>query len=120
MPSFSDLAGFEGFLFCGGAGETQSCPTAQARIFPAATSLGLQLPRWSLNRTTNNRLPTNSPQAIERSAMKHVILLLAAASVSFIIAIPQFASAQFATSVISYERGAGFSPNFTNATAALG
>jgi len=49
--------------------------------------------------------------------MKHVTSLLAAASV--LVLIPSFARSRFASSVVAYERGAGFSPNFTNANAAL-
>jgi hypothetical protein len=49
--------------------------------------------------------------------MKKLSLVLAIAGSFFV---PFIAHAQFASSVISYNPGSGFSPNFTNSSAALG
>ncbi len=49
--------------------------------------------------------------------MKHIVLVPALAG---LLVVPSFARAQFATSVISYDHGTGYSANFTNANAALG
>src|SRR5262245_21619523 len=49
--------------------------------------------------------------------MKRNALALALAG---IVILPANSFAQFATSVIAYERGTGFAANFTNANAALG
>jgi hypothetical protein len=49
--------------------------------------------------------------------MKKVLSVLALAGFSFI---PLITQAQFASGVISYNPGSGFSPNFTNSSAALG
>src|SRR5258705_441870 len=49
--------------------------------------------------------------------MKKVLSMLALAGFSFI---PLITQAQFASGVISYNPGSGFSPNFTNSSAALG
>ena len=49
--------------------------------------------------------------------MKRNVLALALAGV---FVLPRISSAQFATTVIAYERGTGFASNFTNANAALG
>jgi hypothetical protein len=49
--------------------------------------------------------------------MKKMLSVLATAGVSFV---PFIAPAQFASGVISYNPGTGFSSNFTNSTAALG
>src|SRR5215831_5026632 len=49
--------------------------------------------------------------------MKKLLSMSALAGLSFI---PFIAQAQFASGVISYNPGTGFSPNFTNSTAALG
>src|SRR5258705_5681280 len=49
--------------------------------------------------------------------MKKVLSMLALAGFSFI---PLITQAQFASGVVSYNPGSGFSPNFTNSGAALG
>src|SRR5690349_700550 len=49
--------------------------------------------------------------------MKNIAILLGAV---YALVAPSVVRAQFANSVISYERGTGFSPNYTNAGAALG
>jgi hypothetical protein len=49
--------------------------------------------------------------------MKRNVLALAAAS---LLVPPHLTFAQFATSVLAYERGSGFAANYTNANAALG
>ena len=49
--------------------------------------------------------------------MKRNVLALAMAG---LLVLPRLATAQFATSVIAYERGTGFAANFTNASTALG
>src|SRR5436189_1179811 len=49
--------------------------------------------------------------------MKKLLSVLALAGVLFV---PLIARAQFASGVISYNPGSGFSPNFTNSSAALG
>src|SRR5437868_10720702 len=112
MPSFSDFAEFEGFLFAARVSRAL-CPTAAALGRPAPH---LQTPRWSLNQNKTRSLILLSEQ-IERSAMKNIALSLAAIG---LITVPSFGRAQFASSVISYEHGTGYSANFTNAAAALG
>src|SRR5215470_872909 len=52
---------------------------------------------------------------IERSEMKKVLSVLADLSL-----VPFVAHAQFASGIVSYNPGSGFSPNFTNSSAALG
>jgi hypothetical protein len=49
--------------------------------------------------------------------MKKLLLVLFLAGVSFV---PFIAPAQFASGVIAYNPGSGFSPNFTNSSAAIG
>ena len=72
-------------------------------------------PRSGLS--TNNRSLSYSADTIERSAMKKLPLMLAFASLSLV---PFATRAQFASAVISYDRGTGFAANFTNSNAALG
>src|SRR5258706_13998605 len=94
MPSFSDFAGREGFLFAA----------------PATFK-----PRSGLS--TKNRPQNSFSGQIERSPMKKNGLALALAS---LFLVPSIARAQFASAVISYDRGTGSAANFTNANAPLG
>jgi hypothetical protein len=64
MPSFSDFAGYEGFLFCSGGVKTRRRPTALARHCPP---LRLQTSLWSLNQKPSAESFSGQ---IERSAMR--------------------------------------------------
>jgi len=90
MPSFSDFRGLEVFYFQ--ALVLVSQPLTRLAIFFAKHS--------------------------ERSAYMSKLQVLSLALASLFVSIQ--ARAQFAESVISYDPGAGFSPGFTNAEAALG
>ncbi len=111
MPSFSDFAGCEGFSLCS---KGVNLRWLDYRAI-ASVRLRLQLhpPRWSLNQ---NPFAEHFSEHLKDQHMKNVRLILAMAS-SFLVST---APAQFASSLISYERGTGFAANFTNSSAALG
>src|SRR5258706_15744251 len=107
MPSFSDFAGVKVFCFL-------------AWIRAVALRVGACLPiatpspsLWSLNQKPFAELFSGQ---IERSAMLKTLLTLAQAG----LFVPSIGRAQFANTVISYDHGTGFAPNFTNSNAALG
>ena len=81
---------------------------------PFASRCKLPPPRWSLNQ---NPFAEYLSEHLKDQHMKNVRLILAMASS---VLVSTTAPAQFASSVISYERGTGFAANFTNSSAALG
>jgi hypothetical protein len=120
MPSFSDFAGFEGFFIGSvGAEKARRLPTEASRTPPPLhprTSL------WSLNQkpfaNDAGRAATGfEADTLKGQKMKKQLLAPVFAGLFFV----QFSTyAQFASGVVSYNPGTGFSPNFTNSSAALG
>jgi len=108
MPSFSVLAGSEGFSFCGDRKKI----VARSRVAEPKTRL--QTPSWSLNCEP----PPPWSGTVERSVMKRIGLSSLALAGSLLVAVS--GNAQYADAVVSYTPGAVGNPNFTNATAALG
>src|SRR5438034_7355902 len=101
MPSFSVVAGFEGFLFYNG-GRAAVIQTKKPGLRP-----GLSIVNPF----------RRGAEHIERSVMQTVRFFpLAAAGVLSVCNL----RAQFADSVVAYNPGSGFAAGYTNATAALG
>lgn len=67
--------------------------------------------------STKNRPQKISADTIERSEMKKLLQVPVFAG---LFLVPFVTHAQFASGVVSYNPGSGFSPNFTNSNAALG
>lgn len=67
--------------------------------------------------STKNRQPLDAADIIERSEMKKLSVV---AGFGVLFFVPFVTRSQFASGVVSYSPGSGFSPNFTNSSAALG